>query len=65
MRAPTHLRPKQSQQPPPPAMQQHRAGAIEQQPDPVPQGAGQLVAGGKALGTEFNRHGLGMVSTAP
>jgi hypothetical protein len=40
-------------------MQQHRAGAIEQEPDRIPPGAGEFIAGGEVLGTEFNGHGLG------
>ncbi len=56
MRAAIDLRPKQPQQKPPPAMQRDRAGAIEQQPNQIPQRTGQFVAGREMSTAELSGH---------
>lgn len=50
------LRSKQPQQKPPPAVQRDRAGAIEQQPNQIPQRTGQFVAGREVSIAELSGH---------
>ena len=45
-------------QQPPLVMQQHRTGAIQQQPDQIPHRTGEFVANGEVFWAKFNRHGL-------
>jgi len=56
MRAVTDSCPKQPQQKPPPAMQRDWTGAIEQQPNQIPQRTGQFVAGREVSMAELSGH---------
>lgn len=56
MRASIDLCSKQPQQKPPPAVQRDRAGAIEQQPNQIPQRSDQFVAGREVSMAELSGH---------